>query len=377
MKKILVILTTILLSINIVGCSILSTSYDNDINKIIEYINNTNLKGNEPINRKKIDLIVLSVDYNSTEIKGKYFTYQVTYENTSTENKNITTDTFIIKDSKIYKPSPMDNPTKKVKVYSEHNMESINNTILKLIIFVIITIFCLHYKIIKCRNKENNCETDTTIKSNDEIVTTEVNSKITTIESNNNKVSIEVKGKITTIESNNNKVNPDENNKTAIPKMKYKLLVTYTNIIFSFLAALVFIKLYSTVNISPGNSPKEIDSWEDLIFYCLVSFFVIAFAAMFLLLASLIKKTFIKYLLGINFALLPFVFPDSEIRIQFLFLFLFFLVINYLIIMSLPALYDWLCIPKDSSHNKLDPARLTLLWAIISFFLGLVFNATK
>lgn len=377
MKKILVILTTILLSINIVGCSKLTTRYDNDINKIIEHINNTNLKDNEPINREKIDLIVLSVNYNSTEIKGKYLTYQVTYENTSTDNKNITTDTFIIKDSKIYKPSPMDNPTKKVKVYSEHNMKSVDDTIIGLIILVILTIFGLHYAIINCRNKENNCETNTTIKSNDEIVTTEVNSKITTIESNNNHVSIEVKGKITTIESNNNKVNPDKDNKTAIPKMKYKLLVTYINIIFSFLAAAFSIKLYSTSNISPENPSKGIDSWEDLFFYCLVSLFVIAFVAMLFLLASLINKTFIQFLLFINLVLLLFVFRGSEIRIQFLILFLFFLVINYLIIMSLPKLYDWLCTPKDSSHNKLDPAKLTLLWAIISFFLGFIFNATK
>ena len=377
MKKVLVILTIILLSINIVGCSKTSTKYDNDINKIIKHINTTNLKDNEPINRKKIDLIVLNVNYNSTEINGKYLTYQVTYENTSTDNKNITTDTFIIKDSEIYKSSPMYNPTKKVKVYAEHNMTSVDDTILKLIILFILAIFLLHYKIIKCRNKENNCETDTTIKSNDEIVTTEVNSKITTIESNNNQVSIEVKGKITTIESNNNQVNLDEANKIALSKMKYKLLVTYTNIIFSFLAAVIFTKLYSTINIPPENSSKGIDSWENLIFYFLVSFFVIAFLAMCLLLASLIKKTFIQFLLIINFALLILVFPDSEIRIQFLILFLFFLVINYLIILSLPTFYDLLCTPKDSSHNKLDPAKLTLLWAIISFFLGLIFNATK
>ena len=341
MKKILVILTIILLSISIAGCSKTSTRYDNDINKIIEYINNTNLKGNKPINRKKIDLIVLNVNYNSTEIKGKYLTYQVTYENTSTDNNNITTDTFIIKDSKIYETSPMYNPTKKVKVYAEHNMNSADDTILKLIILVILAIFLLHYKIIKCRNKENNCETDTTVKSN------------------------------------NNQVNLDKDNKITISKMKYKLLVTYTNIIFSFLVAVIFIKLYSTINISPGNSSKGINSWEDLIFYFLVSFFVIAFLAMCLLLASLINKTFIQFLLIINFSLLILVFPDSEIRIQFLILFLFFLVINYLIILSLPTFYDWLCTPKDSSHNKLDPAKLTLLWAIISFFLGLVFNATK
>lgn len=38
MKKILIILTTILLSISIVGCSNFNEKYDNDIDRIIEHI---------------------------------------------------------------------------------------------------------------------------------------------------------------------------------------------------------------------------------------------------------------------------------------------------------------------------------------------------
>ena len=52
MKKVLLIIATILLSVSIIGCSSSSKKYDDDINKIIEKINK-NLNENVPKYERK------------------------------------------------------------------------------------------------------------------------------------------------------------------------------------------------------------------------------------------------------------------------------------------------------------------------------------
>ena len=77
MKKLLMILATIILSISIVGCS--SSKYNNDIDKVINYISEKRLN-NKQLERKNVNIEVYDVNYNADKIKGQYNTYKVTYK---------------------------------------------------------------------------------------------------------------------------------------------------------------------------------------------------------------------------------------------------------------------------------------------------------
>ena len=72
MKKILIILTTILLSISIVGCSNSGKEYDSDIDKILTYLNDKEAENGKTYSRKDINFEVYDVNYNLDKIKGKY-----------------------------------------------------------------------------------------------------------------------------------------------------------------------------------------------------------------------------------------------------------------------------------------------------------------
>ena len=56
MKKILIILTTILLSISIVGCSNSGKEYNSDIDKILTYLNDKEAENGKTYSRKDIDV---------------------------------------------------------------------------------------------------------------------------------------------------------------------------------------------------------------------------------------------------------------------------------------------------------------------------------
>ena len=79
MKRLLMILATIILSISIVGCSSSSKKYDNDINKILEYINKDRLDSKKQLERKNVNIEVYDVNYNLDRIKGQYNTYKITF----------------------------------------------------------------------------------------------------------------------------------------------------------------------------------------------------------------------------------------------------------------------------------------------------------
>ena len=121
MKKILIILTTILLSISIVGCSKSSKEYDNDIDKIITYINEEQLDESRPVGRKDINFEVYDVNYNLDKIKGNHNTYKVTFMK---KNKSETW-LYIMRDDKVFEFNRAD--TKfianmlQVKLYEETN----------------------------------------------------------------------------------------------------------------------------------------------------------------------------------------------------------------------------------------------------------------
>lgn len=78
MKKLLMILATIILSVSIVGCSSSSKKYDDDINKIIEKINK-NLNENVPkYERKNMNIKVYeNVDVNAGAVQGKKTLYAI------------------------------------------------------------------------------------------------------------------------------------------------------------------------------------------------------------------------------------------------------------------------------------------------------------
>lgn len=66
----------------------------------------------------------------------------------------------------------------------------------------------------------------------------------------------------------------------------------------------------------------------------------------------------------------------KTISILFVIIFLFFLfwiIVDFVII-----IYRWLWINKDDTDTKqIDATKLNLLWLILAFILGLVFNIKK
>ena len=123
MKKLLMVLATIILSISIIGCS--SSKYNNDIDKVINYISEKRLN-NKQLERKNINIEVYDVNYNADKIKGQYNTYKVTYKN---KYNGTSTDLFFILDNKVQQFTSSDkgyliNMLQK-KVYEENNNKNL------------------------------------------------------------------------------------------------------------------------------------------------------------------------------------------------------------------------------------------------------------
>ena len=123
MKRLLMILATIILSISIVGCSSSSKKYDNDINKILEYINKDRLDSKKQLERKNVNIEVYDVNYNLDRIKGQHNTYKITFPD---KKDKPDTDVYLInKENKVVRFSSGDesivaNMLQK-KVYEENN----------------------------------------------------------------------------------------------------------------------------------------------------------------------------------------------------------------------------------------------------------------
>lgn len=127
MKKLLMILATIILSISIVGCSSSSKKYDSDINKILEYINKDRLDGKKQLERKNVNIEVYDVNYNLDRIKGQHNTYKITFPD---KKDKPDTDVYLInKENKVVRFSSGDesivaNMLQK-KVYEENNNKNL------------------------------------------------------------------------------------------------------------------------------------------------------------------------------------------------------------------------------------------------------------
>ena len=364
MKKILIILTTILLSINITGCIFLNdkvnTRYTSHIEDVIKHINE-----NEQINltRKDIDFIVYNIKYTEPT-KEKYLTYEVTYYNT--KEKKYTTKTFLLIgnnkptvkefDSKIYKYEDKD----KVKVYSKKNINSDNDNVELWILIIGVVLFIVHYfctlrKDIDTEKTSRNTITNNEVPTNQDI---DSGTKPTRF--------------ILIIEKNKKKDNMSQDIRINKPifKKHVKHIIAYTNIILSFIFTLIFIRKYSTSSFFQFTSDlnKQNSDYLDYAVSSLVIIFVIALIALCFILALSLKKWYIGVFLILTFFLML---CSSDLRIKICLSFFFFLNINYLILKSLPVIYNLL---KRENSKYLDPEKLTLLWTIIVFILGLLFN---
>ena len=127
MKRLLMILATIVLSISIVGCSSSSKKYDSDINKILEYINKDRLDSKKQLERKNVNIEVYDVNYNLDRIKGQHNTYKITFPD---KKDKPDTDVYLInKENKVVRFSSGDesivaNMLQK-KVYEENNNKNL------------------------------------------------------------------------------------------------------------------------------------------------------------------------------------------------------------------------------------------------------------
>ena len=129
MKKLLMVLATIVLSISIIGCSSSSKKYDSDINKILEYINKDRLDSKKQLERKNVNIEVYDVNYNLDRIKGQHNTYKITFPD---KKDKPDTDVYLInKENKVVRFSSGDesivaNMLQK-KVYEENNNKNLKS----------------------------------------------------------------------------------------------------------------------------------------------------------------------------------------------------------------------------------------------------------
>ena len=127
MKKLLMVLATIILSISIVGCSSSSKKYDSDINKILEYINKDRLDSKKQLERKNVNIEVYDVNYNLDRIKGQHNTYKITFPD---KKDKPDTDVYLInKENKVVRFSSGDESIvanmRQKKVYEENNNKNL------------------------------------------------------------------------------------------------------------------------------------------------------------------------------------------------------------------------------------------------------------
>ena len=370
MKKILVILTTFLLSISIVGCSNFNEKYDNDIDRIIEYINKNEYVKDKTITRNDINFIIYNIDYNAETLKGQHYTYQISYvgstkkEEDPSNKENYETKFFLIKGSEISSLPYIYNNSEKVHLYSENNIHSVLDSFDKAIIMGlsigILLVFSLHVCFLKNKTITQNNKEETKEESKEEVENKVNNERISSITNSN----------ITNKKNSTNKAD----NKPMIPKYIYSLLLTYTNIVISFLMSISIAKWYSTLKYSSSTIPRNIEDMNDIIFFGLVITFIIALIGIFLLLPFVYNNKLEIFCVIFSSILLLFYFLSAEARTRIYLLFLFFLTINYVVLKSLPKLYNWLYTPKDTDTKQLDPAKITLVWTILAFLLGILFK---
>ena len=154
---------------------------------------------------------------------------------------------------------------------------------------------------------------------------------------------------------------------------KYLLITSLTGISF-VISILIILGKYELLDLS-----------DKILMWILVVIFSISIYILLILPAFIKQKKIQKKIVGIGIGLIGtvrYVYLVSEykeyktISILFVIIFLFFLfwiIVDFAIIV-----YRWLWINKDDKGTKqIDATKLNLLWLILAFILGLVFNIKK
>ena len=154
---------------------------------------------------------------------------------------------------------------------------------------------------------------------------------------------------------------------------KYLLITSLTGISF-VISILIILGKYELLDLS-----------DKILMWILVVIFSISIYILLILPAFIKQKKIQKKIVGIGIGLIGtvrYMYLVSEykeyktISILFVIIFLFFLfwiIVDFAIIV-----YRWLWINKDDKGTKqIDATKLNLLWLILAFILGLVFNIKK
>ena len=401
-KYLLITIPLIIVS-SIIIYSNLHNEYNEDIDKIISFINNTQQEKGNPISRSQINFTVKELNYNLDDIN--YEKYNLNY---ILNDINTTYKIYDIENKGFYYFPEKDKVSRfpiKHKNFSEYKISSKSkNTIDTCIFFTAILISYFIVRVLYLRSY-NRCKTETE-KIVEVTPATEVIDSTAVAQTASAGVfklqigkgeNINLNIPLSTFTQQVTQPSPvaaeEEIEKKEIEeeiekKAGKKVLKFYFSIFFSYFTSLFLtgqlIKYFKFVKNSLLNSTR-IDSPDDRIYFnyfniLAVTVTLITLFAILAIFLNFIKLTIsfiiIILLIGIMISI-PFISPNANndyIYSSFFILsYIFSLVINYNFIKTtitkLPEAYRLL-----QTDGKIDPAKLTLLWTIIVFILGVVFN---
>ncbi|MGX7103430.1 hypothetical protein [Gemella sanguinis] len=162
-------------------------------------------------------------------------------------------------------------------------------------------------------------------------------------------------------------------------------LISYSNIFLSFFTTISLFKLYSKYSVYrffATSSTKLIETKIDYFLYFILILTIVVFIATLHILTKFIKKD-VHIVLFAVISIISYLLLLKEVSIfhQLISIYIGSLCLNYLIITSsinvFTKLYEWTITSKEDKRKQLDPTKLTLLWTIMVFILGLLFNFKK
>lgn len=164
-----------------------------------------------------------------------------------------------------------------------------------------------------------------------------------------------------------------ENNRTKLAKLLFILGLTGA---ISSSGILVLLKEYKIMFINKYN----IDITTILI--CIFSFSFYMLLVPFILMD---KKTMLVKIVGLGISSIGTVLfglvilEEKQIVLSGIMFFIVFLIFFFWTIIDFVIIiYKWLCVRKDGENTKqMDIAKLNLLWLILAFILGILFNIRK
>ena len=385
-----------------------NNKYDKDIDKIISFINNTQQEKRNSISSSQINFTVKEINYNLDDIN--YEKYNLNY---ILNDINTTYKIYDIENKGFYYFPDKDKVSKfpiKHKSFSEYEISHKSKKVKDGCIFIIVIIFSYFIlrKLYLCSYKRCKIETEKEKVAEVTPATEVVESasvaqvasagvfKLQIGKGENINIDIPLSAFAQQVtqaspvaaEEKKEIEKEIEIEREIEKKAGKKVLKFYFSIFFSYFTSLFLtgqlIKFFKYVKNPPLKSPR-IDSPDDNIYfnYLILAATILTLIALFAILAiflNFIKVTissvtiFLLILITIS---IVFVSPNANndyIYSSFFILsYIFSLIINYNFIKQtiakLPEAYKLL-----KTNGKIDPAKLTLLWAIIVFILGVIFN---